>query len=1165
MSLNGLDNAVINQAYQAAAGDPGGWYRPRDLCTYAYADATAHRFLLKYATRDEVDIFKQGSGSVVEVKLAVAQYNEKSPLYGLVLYRRRKVLLKYLPDGTSRLLRGMLNHYSLQKQDVVDTYLSARLAVHFQSVIEKFAHDAIISFTEPSDLSDTLFSSSVSLPKSSNSVKSSNSSLEKRRLTEITEDVENTTRSDGLAVGSSSQNRDRNRSGRGHSIVSIRSGDTAKDGTIPVSNVLSGMNEQARIVASTKTNDKPRNLDKSLPATPKDSSHEAMKSGDSTVNDQFESRPSVDRRQSSQSTRPSTRNLYSAYKPRVKLASRPSLEYARAHSSGTYARSNEPRPVSTLPVGLRMPQRMAILERPQSHHTSRGPKFDSSKMPPLPFANQVISGAASERPASRAGSTTSVSTYANHTTNYADSKSSTATPEKIRLMKALQMRKKQMERRIPEEYATSQPTKLPIDHQHMNEVPVHDEMSRKLEEVSHDGHESDIMHVDPKDLINSPNTNLDPSSISTSDEASTRSTSIVAAGASSPEASAKQPEEPNNRNDHGEAAMTQIDNEGTESVQPDRVDVIHPNEDNIDTTMEGSGRQTHVAQHWSSLPSPILDEEEETRIPEDEASAEATVPQDVPLPPMDEEEKELLQTTLRGTDQHAKAPLPDGATSPPEELSPSHSQRVDRRAVHSFTMTRPSTADSIDIQNMARKAKRRGLIDPIQIVSNAELSDDNFLSDDSFMEELQSATVQQAKPILVSRSPVTSVFPNSPNSLSRRQSNEVPKLVRTRSTPGDSELSPTGEIPPPVLPNSSPKSQHEPESPEKANGSRSVSNPLDDASRGSPKHLSPASPKSFLSRRSLSISPTPGATPDSQGTLTKKTGVSSLISQRIRALERFSSPGSQPASSSPTITPSLVSVRKPSFSTPPGTANSYDMPSSAKWRGKKDAPYPTPSPSPHGNLVSEGHNSKAENAWKTPSESVSVTATIVRDATNQKPEIPSNPSEPVNMALHHSPLMVLHENASSASSKTPKKTSKSKASSVKSSSTTGPESKKEMLASPRRESLISRRSSSSRKSMDASRPLSPASSDGPASVDGTSEDKKESRSSRLFKRMSLISAVSRRSIAQALGPSVKEEPIIERHEPAIPEATPMAVDLGELNIQFPDTLVSVQHQISCFY
>ena len=65
-----------------------------------------NRFLLKYISRDEVDILGNGSGGLPETRSAFEKYDEKSPLYGMVLYRRKKVLIKYIPDGTSRLLQG---------------------------------------------------------------------------------------------------------------------------------------------------------------------------------------------------------------------------------------------------------------------------------------------------------------------------------------------------------------------------------------------------------------------------------------------------------------------------------------------------------------------------------------------------------------------------------------------------------------------------------------------------------------------------------------------------------------------------------------------------------------------------------------------------------------------------------------------------------------------------------------------------------------------------------------------------------------------------------------------------------------------------------------------------------------------------------------------------
>lgn len=69
------------------------------------------RFLLKHASRDTIELLGKGTAGVSEARLAVEEYEEKSPLYGLVQYRRRKVILKYVPDGTSRLVQGVLHVY----------------------------------------------------------------------------------------------------------------------------------------------------------------------------------------------------------------------------------------------------------------------------------------------------------------------------------------------------------------------------------------------------------------------------------------------------------------------------------------------------------------------------------------------------------------------------------------------------------------------------------------------------------------------------------------------------------------------------------------------------------------------------------------------------------------------------------------------------------------------------------------------------------------------------------------------------------------------------------------------------------------------------------------------------------------------------------------------
>jgi len=127
MSLNGLDTPEVQDAYQQAVSEAGGW------------------LLLKYITRDEVDLLGRGKLGVSEARNAITEYPEPSPLYGLIIYRRRKVLIKYIPTETSRLLQ-------------------ARTAVHFQDVIERFSpHDTLLDIATAEALNDTSLAASFPL------------------------------------------------------------------------------------------------------------------------------------------------------------------------------------------------------------------------------------------------------------------------------------------------------------------------------------------------------------------------------------------------------------------------------------------------------------------------------------------------------------------------------------------------------------------------------------------------------------------------------------------------------------------------------------------------------------------------------------------------------------------------------------------------------------------------------------------------------------------------------------------------------------------------------------------------------------------------------------------------------------------------------------------
>ena len=66
----------------------------------------APRFWIKYISRNEVELLKKGSHGTDEMRQAAATEPDDSPLYGFIRFRRRNVLVKCIPEGTSRVLKG---------------------------------------------------------------------------------------------------------------------------------------------------------------------------------------------------------------------------------------------------------------------------------------------------------------------------------------------------------------------------------------------------------------------------------------------------------------------------------------------------------------------------------------------------------------------------------------------------------------------------------------------------------------------------------------------------------------------------------------------------------------------------------------------------------------------------------------------------------------------------------------------------------------------------------------------------------------------------------------------------------------------------------------------------------------------------------------------------
>ena len=950
------------------------------------------------------------------------------------------------------------------------------MTVHFQSVVEKFTpHDTIFSFTNSVELKDSRLSSACSLHTASASIKSSTDSLRPPALSEIAEDAqenqsggpddwENPTTEPSLA-GESNRAR-----------VAVSKYSNHPDVTRATSTKRSLSPAQ-----STRT---VRNTDKALPPTPPEIDHQKVYAKSTYEGDQADNRPSLDARFSFQSTRPATREIHGVYeyKPKIKLGPRPSAETAtRSHTS------ESPRPVSMLPPSVRIPSRKAAPTRSksQSHpqsHREMNPFKAAALSPPLPVMPvQTLE-------ASHSTSGTPVTPA-----RPMSSKSPAITPEKRRLMKALQLRQKQLAAQalkssFGSESVASEPELGPAGIMVETTVEVAERKNdfRNSEATISEG--SEIVQVFIEDMTKS-NFHLDSSPISViepSDGQSTQASSVTDEDIPKVETKVLAWASPERTNE-------------TEEGLPDTV-LAEDNNPALDDPSTIASKFTAAV-----LVEPVL-------------------PEGIPLPPADESEMQDLNTprdSLRGETESGYLTQ----SVPEDHLSGSSIGHLPNGVEGDANATRPSTSETCYRGGLGDVLRVHGKAVSLKRASTPENSEDHFLSDDSFMEELRSATVQEAKPISVSlsKSPIAPVFP-------RRASDHQPS--------------------------------------EAGKSARSVSNPIQDVKTEGQTEIS--QPDSTLfSARSLSAShhqqPRKVQPQQASAILLKKVGVSSGISQRIKALEQLSSRPTSPSSQGQSSvnpdapSPAYVSLRKVSLKSLPLKSDS-DESMGSKIHPKLSTSSMSSSLGPvYRNQKEKSLNVKMEGkSKKSPPNSISVTATIIRDPRNQMPAGPIDLADPNVRELCRSPLLVEHQSSGreSPTPPPPLKPPRSRFASPRSVSSSSTEPKGERPPSTRRDSLTSKRSMTSGRESEAdlSRSFSDTSVNGVNGHDGSKEEKKESRKSRLFKRMSGISSASRRSIVQALSPSLKEGPIVEHHEPMYEAPKPLAA-FGDVNVQFPDTLV----------
>ncbi|PYI15594.1 hypothetical protein BO99DRAFT_247915 [Aspergillus violaceofuscus CBS 115571] len=1018
MSLNGLDHPTVIEAYQTALTEAGGW------------------FLLRYVSRDEVALLERGTGGVPDVRNAIEGYEETSPLYGFLQYRRRKVVLSYLPDGMSRLLQ-------------------ARTTVQFQSILDKFSpHDTVFSVKQPSELTESALSSACLLHTASGSITSSCSSLRRRKLMEIAEDAEEqpVDKDTAPAIPPMSEMRQ-----RAYSQIS--------EATVVPPSVVSSVQQSPIGPESSVT------TLESIPGRDRSSSVATSERASSLRNFQEDTAQAASEpRRSSQSTRPSIKEIDRAagYVPKAKLGPRPSLDGSgRPRTAGNLSRSADKRPVASLPAGVRsssLRKASPSPSRPRSQGGSGTPA--SIKVPTVPPLLVPPLSTPISRPKLSPGAK-SLSAL-----------SSGASQERERLMKALQMRKTQLARKAREEKKNeaadekgavgSDPTEnkentssqLPEEAKLQDKpVPVSEPGNKPLSET-----EGTMTLGALQKEEGSPTVPGQTNSELAMQEADTATPN--------PQASTDQ--------DSSQIAATIKTSQPTSTLSGSET---HALEGALAASDDG---ETTGGPCTPSAVFHVPPENDSGKAPKEEIVGPSPPQTDNssnnPLVPGEQEVNSTSDSIIQAprSESNPRPNSPSFISRPtPSPDSPSITVPHSPEPQHDLT---PESSNVERQHSTTRKEKRKPYLEPIQVPTPDYSDDENLLSDDSFMEELKSATVEEAKPISVGISPLSPGYSNTSNG------NTSPDAWRN---------------------------------------SRAVSNP-------SAIGHQPPEMQALAMGRSVSTSYAEAGDSNSPVLVAKKINVSSGISKRIKALEKFSNTRETTSTAGQTLAaPSFESLRKgyteaSTISRPVSFyPESFSRTTSLRRPVSQAGPGLTRSAS-----------------------SVSVTARIIRERPSTGIEPTADSPEPSSLNLLASPLTIEHNTIPDF----PIPPSHIAEPVVTPSEEPNVPAASEALEQQPSVAPISR--SESRLSQ-SSTPKNEEAIDDTPSPDAPSspDEKKTTRTSRLLRRMSSITSTSRKTVMAALNPMVKEEETAPQDKPAVAGEAAQAIDIGEVNVQFPDTLL----------
>jgi hypothetical protein len=1069
--------------------------------------------------------------------------------------------------------------------------------VQFQSVLEKFTpYDTVFTFTAATQLTESALSSACMLHASIGSLNSSStSSLHRHTLGEITEDAEE---------GGAGQ---RTRSGLRHSILSDADGalkERKSNLAPPAPTASSNLPVDSSHWPKSSSSSTPDSqisevppipiFDKSLPATPVETPRSTLDGNvaggeakavmeelaRSTPEDQ---RPSYESRPSTHSTRPSGKELnrahlsagYTPYRSKVKLGPRPS-----AQRPPTPASRGEARPIANLPNSVRVSNRppssagrppSSASHRPISQQSNRSAHanfiahHDLVPPPPLPHPSVHISALYQppnfyllDRPASPAPSKAPSVTQPS-----APNGPTGVTPEKQRLMRALQLRKKQQMTKA-DQINPLRPIPSPEDRHIPKALPAQTNSADRVQENSN-GHskahsrlnENAKIHVeaDENAVPRDPNARDIPPSVGRSDPMVESIGSLQVDSSMDGKDAEMASITTSSGSATSEATVPSLKSAAiVQSMSPVLPPIAPQNRLSLGVSPPGTGQDSQRHRQKSQITKEATVSEETENA---DAAAKGCCPQFKSPTPYAVPENPFSQfqpSTPTTPEEENRGPdATDRSCSPPPK--PATPVTVDEDLSPTTAQSEPVVADAKSaVSDSAKGVASRSTDIPEQRHEGLEgyktmPSPDAFdtSDDESFYDDLQTATVEEAKPVMVGRSPINAVFNIG-----------GPDRQRERNGPASSAGPKTNEGPKSMLENST------------------------IGVRCSPSAALPQCPPAMEPAQSLLI---------------KSTNVSSDISKRIKALEVFSgrtetgtSPPHTATPPSPPMNAGLVKKRMSAHSPvekPTRTMSRTTPP--AKQLHPSPAPTPTPAPASRDNQPSWIQTNRPSTeilAPKRKGDSISVTARIIRDPHENKPIESSTPSKPVAMNLHRSPLVVEHENAGSApqaETGKPSRSARSPNPSDQPDTAVGEAPKSEQrrfsfssshsaaAKVPQSESFTKRLSLTIRHARNESGNFPRSASDSSS----IAEDKipKESRKARLMRRMSLLTAGSRRSIASAFGSNQnrQEDPasmiaqppesIAEHAGEMSPEHSSIAeshahvVDIGDLNIQFPDTLL----------